>query len=477
MGQTWEEKKRAQIEDLLALLPKNEGKQLMAVPGLYYGGGCSYMACRGLMMGPISDVLLITHGPTGCGCFAGINGRREQNPGKKASHDGRCFSTNMRDADIIFGGEEKLLNAIAEAVEMFHPKAVAICATCPIGLIGDDIEQVAKTAAERFGIPILPLSCEGFKAGSGGWLLGGKMIEQHWLGTAEKKHGPFSVHYMSESYCGRNKQETDRLFDMLGYDIVCSMMGSTTYEELCAGHSARLIVLESGKAIDEVPKWISETYGTGFFRVDFTGISNIIDSLRRMADFFHDEGLAERTESVIAQELERIEKPWMAYRQRFSGMTAALFEDIFRSDHFSALSADLGFEVVTISQDYTKEELTNENFTLHVSQARLAGIHTRFSPAFMRGGRAYFQLTRRQVWEFLRELKPDICFAGIAEQFGYNDAPIRSELFTSEERGVEYGGFHGFLRYAADLEMAAFMSHWVTDLPDWAKIAGEAYVI
>ena len=74
------------------------------------------------------------------------------------------FSTNLSETDVILGGEEKLARALDEAVERYRPKAVAVCATCPVGLIGDDIQQVAREAAERHGIDVLPLSCEGFKS-------------------------------------------------------------------------------------------------------------------------------------------------------------------------------------------------------------------------------------------------------------------------------------------------------------------------
>ena len=465
-----EEKKGLQMKKPLSRLPMNRDKQLMNIPGIYFGGGCSYMACRGLMMGPISDVLLITHGPTGCGCFAGINGPRERSETVHFSYEGRCFSTDMRESDIVFGGEQKLLAAISEAVELFHPKAIAVCTTCPIGLIGDDIEQIAKQAEKAYGIPVLPLSCEGFKSSvNGGWMLGGRMLFERWMGTKKKTHGSFPVHFMSESYYGADKEAIDGLFTRIGYDVVCSLMGSTTYEAIASGQSARLIVLDTGKIIDPIPKAISEKYGAGFFRADFTGISNIVNSLRHMAAFFGDIGLTERTEQVIRNELGRIAAPWEAYRKKFAGMTAVLYEDIFRSDHFAALSSDLGMEIVMIAPDFYNESYSDEGFTLHIGTGRLAGNPIEATPLRREAGRVYFRLSRDQVSSFLRELRPDICFAGIEEQFGYGQAPIRSEQFTSEERGVQYGGFNGFLCYAKDLSMAAFMSHWVTRLPTWVK--------
>lgn len=464
-----DEKKQQQLEKLLVQLPTNSEKRLLPIPGIFYGGGCSYMACRGLMMSPMDDVLLITHGPTGCGFFSGINSRTDYNSTNKPLFRGRCFSTNMRESDIIFGGEQKLLAAIEEAVELFHPEAIAVCATCPVALIGDDIEQVAKTAEERFGVRVLPLSCEGFRTGAG-WLHGGKMLVENWMGETELAHGKYPIHFMSESYHGRNKNELKNIFERIGYDVVCSMMGSNSYERIRSGHQAELIVLDSRKEIDEVPLMIQKRYGGGFFRASFTGIANIIASLRRMADYFGTSDLREKTEQVITEELESLEKQWLIYRARYSGKTAAFFEDVFRSDSYSALSSDLGMEIVMVAQDYQRLEVTDENFILHMSLQRLdnslqTGGKLPCQVEKIQDGRAYFRLSRNQVRQFLVLLKPYICFAGIEEQFNYADAPVKSELFTSEERGVQYSGFSGILQYARDLEMAEFMSHWLTKKP------------
>jgi nitrogenase molybdenum-iron protein alpha chain len=54
-----------------------------------------------------------------------------------------CFSTDMQDEEIIFGGEKKLKQAIQEAYDNFNPKAIAVFSTCPVGLIGDDVHRSA----------------------------------------------------------------------------------------------------------------------------------------------------------------------------------------------------------------------------------------------------------------------------------------------------------------------------------------------
>jgi len=55
-----------------------------------------------------------------------------------------AMSTDMQEEEIIFGGEKKLKKAIEEAIHLFHPKAIGIFSTCPVGLIGDDVHAVAR---------------------------------------------------------------------------------------------------------------------------------------------------------------------------------------------------------------------------------------------------------------------------------------------------------------------------------------------
>ena len=74
-----------------------------------------------------------------------------------------CFSTDMQDEEIIFGGEKKLKQAIQEAYDIFGPKAIAVFSTCPVGLIGDDVHMVTKEMREKLGINIFGFSCEGLQ--------------------------------------------------------------------------------------------------------------------------------------------------------------------------------------------------------------------------------------------------------------------------------------------------------------------------
>ena len=85
--------------------------------------GCPYMACRGLGLASIRDLLIITHGGNGCSYFAWTPKRLEDASHHFGTH---CFSTDMTEEDVIFGGEKKLYQAIKEAVQLFNPRVIAV---------------------------------------------------------------------------------------------------------------------------------------------------------------------------------------------------------------------------------------------------------------------------------------------------------------------------------------------------------------
>jgi nitrogenase molybdenum-iron protein alpha chain len=50
--------------------PPEIGANSRTIPGIITQRGCTYAGCRGVVLGPIYDILQITHGPVGCGFYA-----------------------------------------------------------------------------------------------------------------------------------------------------------------------------------------------------------------------------------------------------------------------------------------------------------------------------------------------------------------------------------------------------------------------
>jgi len=77
--------------------------------------------------------------------------------------DSRCLSVVLDQRDVTFGGAEKIEKAFAEMMQEFAPKAVFLVSTCLVEIIGDDIDAIAETLSETYGIHVLPVHTEHFK--------------------------------------------------------------------------------------------------------------------------------------------------------------------------------------------------------------------------------------------------------------------------------------------------------------------------
>ena len=120
---------------------------------------CVFCGSR-VVLYPIADALHIIHGPIGCAAYTwDIRGARSSGPELHRM----SFSTDLRESEVIHGGEKKLYHALTELINEYAPKAAFVYATCIVGLIGDDVDAVCKRVQSENRIPVIPVHSEGFK--------------------------------------------------------------------------------------------------------------------------------------------------------------------------------------------------------------------------------------------------------------------------------------------------------------------------
>ena len=189
------------------------GANIRTIPGIITQRGCTYAGCKGVILGPTRDIVNITHGPIGCGFYSWLTRRNQTRPPAPDDENFMtyCFSTDMQEEDIVFGGEKKLRAAIQEAYDLFHPKAISIFATCPVGLIGDDVHAVAREMKEKLGINVFGFSCEGYKgvSQSAGHHIANNGIFTHVVGLNDNGQG----RQVQDQPAGRIQHRRRRLRD------------------------------------------------------------------------------------------------------------------------------------------------------------------------------------------------------------------------------------------------------------------------
>src|ERR1035438_6313408 len=97
-----------------------------SVAGSVTQRACSFCGSR-VVLYPIADALHLVHGPIGCAAYTwDIRGAQSSGPQLFRN----SFSTDLREMDVIYGGERKLGRALRELISRHNPKAAFVYSTC-----------------------------------------------------------------------------------------------------------------------------------------------------------------------------------------------------------------------------------------------------------------------------------------------------------------------------------------------------------
>lgn len=486
---------------------KEIGANSRTVPGMLTHRGCCYAGCKGVVLGPLKDIVLLTHGPIGCGYYS-WGTRRNKAAVQKG--DGNfiqyCFSTDLQESDIVFGGEKKLKAAIKEIVEIFSPKAIFICSTCPVGLIGDDLPAVAAEAKEMYGVEVISFPCEGYKgvSQSAGHHIANNKIIKHLIGTSDYKPKKHSVNILGEYNIGGDSWEIARVLKLIGYEVISVMTGDGSIDDIRKAHVADLNLVQCHRSINYIAEMMKIQYGTAWMKADFIGVSGTVKTLRDMAEFFNEPELTARTEEVIANELEEIKEDMEYYKSKLTGKTACLFVGGSRSHHYQLLLKELGVEtklaayefahrddyegrevIPTIIEDADLKNIEvldvnkiEDKYKIVRSEEEIEELKKSIPSLedyqgmmvdMNKGAVVVDDLNHYETEEFIKKLKPDIFFSGIKDKFTIQKGGVLSRQLHSYDYSGPYAGFKGAVNFGRDVTMGLNTPTWGFTVAPWKK--------
>jgi nitrogenase molybdenum-iron protein alpha chain len=461
-------------------------------PGVITQRGCSYAGCKGVILGPVRDILTITHGPIGCGFYSWLTRRNQTRPAsaESANFMPYALSTDMQESDIVFGGEKKLKQAIREAYETFKPKAIALCATCPVGLIGDDVHAVARGMKEELGINVFAFSCEGYKgvSQSAGHHIANNGIFTHVVGTGEEAEpGRFRINLLGEYNIGGDAFEIERILDACGITLVSTFSGNATYDQFASAHTADLNAIMCHRSINYVAEMMETKFGIPWIKVNFIGAEATAKSLRKIAQYFEDPDLTRRVEEVIAAELAEVKKAADEIRPRTGGKTAMLFVGGSRAHHYQELFHELGMRTTAAGYEFGHRDdyegrrvlpsIVMEADNRNIEEIEVAADPERFRPRKteeelerlraggvepggyegMMGEMAEGTLTIDDISHYETErlldlMRPDVFCAGIKEKYAVEKSGVPLKQLHSYDYGGPYAGFRGAVNFYRDID-------------------------
>ena len=330
-------------------------------PGVITQRGCTYAGCKGVVLGPTRDILNLTHGPIGCGFYSWLTRRNQTRPKSDDDHNFMtyCFSTDMQENEIIFGGEKKLADAIREAHKLFKPKAIGVFATCPVGLIGDDIHTVSRKMSEELGINVFGFSCEGYKgvSQSAGHHIANNQLFKHVIGRGKKTSKvKFKINLLGEYNIGGDAFLIEELLERCGIHLMSTFSGNSSYEGFENAHHADLNCVMCHRSINYVADMIEEKYGVPWIKVNFIGATATAKSLRKIAQYFEDAALMKRVEKVIAEEMKDVEGVQKEIRSRCEDKLAMLFVGGSRAHHYQDLFAEIGMKTIAAGYEFAHRD-------------------------------------------------------------------------------------------------------------------------
>ncbi len=470
------------------------------VPGIITQRGCCYAGCKGVIMGPTRDIVNITHGPIGCGFYSWLTRRNQTRPPSEKDDNFMtyCFSTDMQDQDIVFGGEKKLKTAIQEAYDNFKPKAISIFSTCPVGLIGDDVHSVAKEMREKLGINIFGFSCEGYKgvSQSAGHHIANNGIFTHVVGKNDTiMDADYKINLLGEYNIGGDAFEIDRILKECGISIVSTFSGNSSYDQFANCHTADLNAVMCHRSINYVADMLEIKYGIPWLKINFIGAKATAKSLRKIAQYFDEPELIERVEEVIAKEMPEIEKVRLEIKKRCEGKLAMMFVGGSRAHHYQGIFKEIGMKTISAGYEFAHrddyegrrviDEIKVDADSRNIEELEIERDETKYQPrknesemeALIAKGVKFKDyegmmpdmdtdalviddISQYETEKLLEIYKPDVYCAGIKEKFTVQKSGIPMKQLHSYDTGGPYAGFKGAINFYKEIDRMVNSKVW-----------------
>ncbi|MDO7786950.1 nitrogenase iron-molybdenum cofactor biosynthesis protein NifE [Desulforamulus aquiferis] len=332
-----------------------------SVAGCVSQRACVYCGAR-VVLNPVTDAIHLVHGPIGCASYT-WDIRGSLSSGSELYRN--SFSTDLKEQDVIFGGEKKLTRAIDELVEKYPSKVVFVYSTCIVGVIGDDLDAVCKDAASRHGIEVIPIQSSGFIGNKAAGYRAACDALLRLIKPVEGKLPPkaMSLNYLGDFNLAGEVWIIKNYLKQMGIDVNVAFTGDSSYDKLKKASSASLNIIQCAGSMIYLAEKMKDLYGIPYFNVSFLGLEDTAESLRKIASHFGDAETIIRAEEIIEEEVSKVRDKIEWYRQRLQGKKAA----VYVGGGFKAISLikqfkEIGIDVVMIgTQTGRKEEYETIN--------------------------------------------------------------------------------------------------------------------
>ena len=418
------------------------------VPGVMSSRGCAYAGSKGVVWGPFRDVISVSHGPVGCGWYTWGTRRNLQSGINGVDQFGMQFTSDFQEKDIVYGGDKKLKQLLTETKKLFPlAKAISVNSECPVGLIGDDINSVAKEMSRELEIPVISCNCEGFRGVSQslGHHIANDAIRDQVIGTRRfaEPATPYDVALIGDYNIGGDAWSVKPLLEEIGLNVKAVWTGDGEFERIAATHTVRLNLINCYRSMNYMCKVMEERYGIPSLEINLFGPTKIKQSLRAIAEWFNDDHIREKVEQAIAKYDPLMHAVIDEYRPGLEGKKVMLFVGGLRPRHTVGAYEDLGMTVIGAGFEFAHSD-----------------DYDRATPELPDATVIYDDASEYELEEFVKELKPDLVGSGIKEKYVFQKMGLPFRQMHSWDYAGPYHGWMGFSNFANDMDMAINSPTW-----------------
>ncbi len=411
-----------------------------SVAGSVSQRACVFCGSR-VVLYPIADALHVIHGPVGCAAYTwDIRGALSSGP----QIHRLSFSTDLREKDVVFGGEKKLEKALDELIVKYKPKASFVYSTCIVGVIGDDVEAVCKKMAKKHDIPVIPVHSEGFAGTKKDGYTAACNALYSLIGTGDSiKPGKFSINILGDFNLAGEIWMLKEYYEKMGIEVIATITGDGRVDQIRHAHKASLNLVQCSGSMTHLAELMKENYNIPYLRVSYFGIEDMSSALYDVAEFFGDETILKKTRALVSSELQRILPEIREYAKELKGKKAAIYVGgAFKAISLIKALNHLGMKTVVVGSqtgnkdDYSQMKELCDDDTIIVDDSNPIELST-----------------------FVIEKGADIFIGGVKER------PIAYKLGLgfcdhNHERKEALAGYEGMLNFAREVYSSTMSPVW-----------------
>jgi nitrogenase molybdenum-cofactor synthesis protein NifE len=353
------------------------------------------------------------------------------------------FSTDLREKDVIFGGEPKLYQSLKELIDRYTPKAAFVYSTCIVGVIGDDLEAICRKVSREKKLPVIPVQGPGFQGSKkDGYKVACEALSAL-IGTGSAEVPTKSINILGDFNLAGELWLLLDYYKRMGVHVNATITGDGRVEAISNAHKAALNVVQCSGSMMHLVKIMKEKYGVPHMKVSYFGIEDMSDALYEVAKFFKDDQMMDKARELVREEFGKLMPVLKEYREKLTGKKAA----IYVGGSFKAISLIKALRLIGVK-------------TVVVgSQTGTADEYEIIRELCDEGTIIVDDSNPIELSNFVKETQADIFIGGVKER------PIAYKLGLgfcdhNHERKEALAGYEGMLNFAKEIYATAMSPVW-----------------